>query len=304
MSSPANPIRSMTGFGDAEVEFEGGRIRVELRTVNHRYLNVQLRLPNGLERHQTTLERQIKGKLARGNASLSLTVDRSAALELVPPVEVDLERARGYLDGFARIRDELGAEGKVDLGLLAGFRDLFTTTDRDRTTLEVDPALLEQALDQALDKVVSMRVEEGHRLAQDLGDRLAVMERGVEAIALRAPERLLAERDRLRAAIAELLGDESKVDEDRIAREIAHLAERWDIHEELVRFRSHLQMFRDALLQGHPEGVGKRFGFISQELLRETNTLGSKANDAEIAEHVVAIKEEIERLREQIENVE
>jgi uncharacterized protein (TIGR00255 family) len=299
-----SPLRSMTGYGDAEADFDGGRIRVEVRTVNHRYLNVQLRMPTGLERHQVELERVVKAHLARGHVSVSLTVERGTPGELPPPVEVDLEKARGYLEGFRKIQDELGAEGTVDLSLLAGFRDLFQLSDRDRTAPEVDPAILREALEVALRKVVSMRVEEGVRLAEDLSSRLTMMEAELAAIAARAPERLVAERDRLRLAISELLDDAAEVDEERIAREIAYLAERWDIQEELVRFRSHLQMFRDALENGHPDGVGKRFGFISQELLRETNTLGSKANDAQIARSVVALKEEIERLREQIENVE
>jgi len=126
----------------------------------------------------------------------------------------------------------------------------------------------------------------------------------VTEIARRAPERLVSERDRLRLAIQALLEGETRVDEERLAREVAYLAERWDIHEEIVRFRSHLEMFRDTLVRGDPGGVGKRLGFIAQEFLREANTMGSKANDAEIASRVIVLKEEIDRLREQLENVE
>lgn len=130
------------------------------------------------------------------------------------------------------------------------------------------------------------------------------MEGELDRVGRRAPERLVAERDRLREAIRELVDPEASVDEERIAREVAHLAERWDIHEELVRFRSHLDMFRAAIREGESGGVGKRLSFIAQELLREANTIGSKANDSEIAHSVVGLKEEIERLREQVENVE
>lgn len=303
--TPITPLRSMTGFGDAEADLDGGRVRVEVRSVNHRYLNIQLRLPNGLERHQPLLERQVKDRVARGHVSISLTVERSVGDEAPLPVEVDLDRARGYLEGFRKIRDELGAEGPIALGLLSGMRDLFQAPERDRTPVEVDPEVLVSALNQALEKLVGMRVEEGERLAHDLTHRLQVMEEELEGISARAPDRLVEERNRLRAAIAVLLeGTGASVDDERIAREVAHMAERWDLHEELVRFRSHLRMFRDALEHGHPDGVGKRFGFISQELLRETNTIGSKANDAEIARRVVLLKEEIERLREQLENVE
>jgi uncharacterized protein (TIGR00255 family) len=130
------------------------------------------------------------------------------------------------------------------------------------------------------------------------------MEGEVVEIARRAPERLTSERDRLRLAVQALLEGEIRVDEERLAREVAHLAERWDIHEEIVRFRSHLTMFRDTLDRGEAGVVGKRLGFIAQELLREANTMGSKANDAEIAGRVIVLKEEIDRLREQLENVE
>jgi uncharacterized protein (TIGR00255 family) len=160
------------------------------------------------------------------------------------------------------------------------------------------------AVSEAASRATEMREAEGRRLAEDLEGRLEAMEGTVGQIAGRAPERLAAERDRLRAAIQELLGANLAVDEERLAREVAHMAERWDIHEEIVRFRAHLEMFRESIRTGDPGGIGKRLGFIAQEILREANTMGSKANDAQIAALVVALKEEIERLREQLENVE
>jgi uncharacterized protein (TIGR00255 family) len=149
-----------------------------------------------------------------------------------------------------------------------------------------------------------MREEEGVALAIDLSARLDAMEAQLGEVETLAPARLLAERDRLRAAIAKLLDGEVTVDEERIAREVAHLAERWDIHEEIVRFRSHVALFRETLRAGASDGVGKRLGFVAQELLREANTIGSKANDVEISRRVVALKEGIDRVREQLENVE
>jgi uncharacterized protein (TIGR00255 family) len=149
-----------------------------------------------------------------------------------------------------------------------------------------------------------MREKEGVALVTDLSARLAAMEVRLGEVEALAPARLVAERDRLRAAIAKLLGGDIAVDEERIAREVAHLAERWDIHEEIVRFRSHIALFRDTLSTGAGDGVGKRLGFVAQELLREANTMGSKANDVEISRRVVALKEEIDRVREQVENVE
>ncbi len=295
----------MTGFGASERDLPQGRLRVEIRTVNHRYLNLQVRMPHGLDRHQQEVERRLRGRFVRGNVSLSASLDRSAAAEGMPQVVVDLERARAYRDALATLQEELGIGGSPGVELLAGFRDIFQSPERDRPPpVEIDPEALGEVVDEAAAQALEMRRAEGARLKADLArglDRLAEELAAIEAL---APERLVRERDRLREAIGELLAGAGEVDEERIAREVAHMAERWDIHEEVVRFRSHLAMFRETLEAGNPEGVGKRFGFISQEILREANTMGSKANDAAIAARVVTLKEEIERLREQLENVE
>ncbi len=155
----------------------------------------------------------------------------------------------------------------------------------------------------AATEVVLLREAEGARLQRDLEERLQVIEESLVRVEEHAPERLVAERDRLRAAVAELVETHS-LDEDRLAREIAYLAEKWDLNEEVVRFRSHLELFSETLQADASEPVGKRLGFLIQEMNREANTIGSKANDAKIAQTAVALKEDVERLREQVENVE
>lgn len=295
----------MTGFGSAEADVPQGRLRVEIRTVNHRFMNVQVRTPAGFDRYQKGIEDRLRKHFVRGHISLSLSLDRSQGRGTTASVLVDLDRARAYREAFRSLQSELGLGGTVGIELLAGFRDIFQTPERDRSPeLEMDPEVLGQVVERAAAEAMEMRRSEGARLASDLSRGLDRMEAELEAVALRAPERLVQERNRLREAIRALLDGGVEVDEERIAREVAHLAERWDIHEEVVRFRSHLAMFRETLEMGSPEGVGKRFGFIAQELLRETNTIGSKANDTEIAARVVTLKEEIERFREQLENVE
>ncbi len=298
------PVRSMTGFGDAELDTAAGRLRAELRTVNHRYLNFQIRSPNGFDRHHPRMEAVLRKYFRRGHLSLALSVERSPDEVGGTTVEVDLERAKGYHDGLVALAESLGMEARIELETFTGFRDLFKVTEVDRELPEVDPDDAEAVVAQAAERALEMREAEGLRMAEDLTRGLDRMESVLHRIEAQAPIRLVRERDRLREAIAQLLEGDAPVDEDRIAREIAHLAERWDIHEEIVRFRSHLTLFRDTLRKGSDDGVGKRFGFISQEILREANTLGSKANDAEIAREVVTLKEEIERLREQLENVE
>jgi len=293
----------MTGFGEAEQDSDLGRVRVEMRTVNHRYLNVQIRVPNGMDRLQSILEARLRSRFSRGHLTLRVSLDSSVA-DGPDAVPVDVERARGYRNALRRLQEELGLGGSVDVGLIAAFREVFRAPDPDDAAADLDPELVLELTDQAADQVLEMREAEGARLARDLSERLDAMEAELETIEQRAPERLVEHRDRLRESIRELLDGQAPVDEERIAREIAHLAERWDIHEEVVRFRSHLAMFRDTLESGSPDGVGKRFGFIAQEILREVNTMGSKANDAQVAAHVVNLKGEVERLREQLENVE
>jgi uncharacterized protein (TIGR00255 family) len=198
------------------------------------------------------------------------------------------------------LKHALGIAGEVDLSLLSRFGDLIVPDDDASAGVEVDA--VEAVTDEAARAAVEMRRLEGERLAEDLEGRLVAVETAMATIAERAPARLVAERNRMRRVVAELLEGVS-LDEERIAREIALLAERWDISEELVRLRSHLALFRDTIA-GPPDPVGKRLGFLIQEMNREANTIGSKANDAPIDHQVIAIKDEIERLREQVENIE
>lgn len=292
----------MTGFGEAERTLPGGRLRVEIRTVNHRHLNLQLRTPDGFDRWHPALESTLRESFARGHVSVRVNLEPPEGDEASVPVNV--ARARAYRDALHHLQARLDLGGTVDVELVAGFRDVFQRETPDEAEPDVAKQDLLELVGEAAGRALAMREEEGGRLARDLAGRLDAMEREVEAIARRAPERLVAERDRLRGQIESLLDGDVPVDEERLAREVAYLAEKWDIHEEIVRFRSHVEMFRDTLETGGEEGVGKRFGFIAQEILRETNTMGSKANDAEIARRVVALKEEVERLREQLENVE
>lgn len=304
--TPTRTLRSMTGWGEGERATAAGRLRAEVRTVNHRFLNLQIRTPSGFERFQPVIERELRARFTRGNISLSLSLSRDELEEesAPPPVEVDLEKARAYRGALLRMGEELGLEPTLSIRDFLGFRDLFVVPERERTAPEVEEEEVAGVVAEGAEGALAMRVAEGSRLAEDLLGRLRIMEAEVHRIEGAAPGRLLRERDRLLEGVARLLPDGVPVDEDRVAREIAHMAERWDIHEEVVRFRSHLAMFRDTVREGGADGVGKRLGFIIQEILRETNTMGSKANDAEIARAVVVLKEEIERLREQLENLE
>lgn len=297
-------IRSMTGFGEAEQSTSAGLLRAELRSVNHRYLNVNIRIPSSLGRFENDVREWLRGPFSRGHVNCTLRFEVGEGdLASVPAMKVDEERVANYLALFSELQERFGVPGTADIALLARYNDIFTRTDPAEELADFPPEPVRDVVLAAAEQALRMREEEGLRLHDDLAARLAALSTALAAVEAHAPERLELERSRLRDAVAELLGDRP-LDEARIAQEIVILAERWDLNEELVRFRSHIELFTDLLDSRVEEPVGKRLSFLVQEMHREANTIGSKANSAEIAHQVVEMKDEIERLREQVENVE
>ena len=293
----------MTGFGQAEEVTGAGVIRVEIKTVNHRFFNASLRTPTGFDRFEADIQAWLRPFLSRGHVTYVLSVDRDSAEANDALPELDLERAKRYAELLETLRRELGIEAPVKLSHVTRFGEIFRAPERGNASEHVDAEVIRRLSQAAAGEVVTLREAEGARLQRDLEEHLQAIEETLVLIEARSPKRLIAERGRLRVAVAELTEGHS-VDEDRLAREIAYLAEKWDINEELVRFRSHGELFHETLQADSSEPVGKRLGFLIQEMNREANTIGSKANDAEIAQAAVVLKEEVERLREQVENVE
>lgn len=296
-------IRSMTGFGEAERDTPAGRIRAEIRTVNHRYFSANLRLAPAFERFEPQIRDALRGHFPRGHVNFSLRFAGAGQGDAPAALVVDAERARAYLAALRDLKQQLDLPGEVDIALMSRFSDLLRPADAVGGGEAVSLGDLKAVTDEAARLAIAMRVEEGRKLQVDLEERIDAMEAALNAIVERAPARLVTERDRMRRVVAELAG-EVGVDEERLAREVAWLAERLDVSEEVVRLRSHIELFRKTLTAEDEEPVGKRLGFVVQEMHRETNTIGSKANDAEIEHRVIAIKEELERLREQLENIE
>jgi len=294
-------IRSMTGFGEAERETEAGTLRVEIRTVNHRHLSVNFRTPTSLARWEPQMRDWLRAHLARGHANVAIRLEPATAAAAAG-LRLDEERVAAYLALFGELRTRFGVTGEPSLAELLRFSDVIVRDD-EGGRVEVPQEELQAVVEGAARAVADMREDEGRRLQADLEGRLSAIDAALEVIAELAPQRLAGERDRLRAAIAEL-SQGVGVSEERLAQEVAYLAERWDVNEELVRFRSHNELFRELMAAEPEEPVGKRLSFLVQEMHREANTIGSKANHAAIAHRVVAIKEEVERLREQVENVE
>lgn len=287
----------MTGFGVADGVVSGGRLHIEIRTVNHRHFNVQLKLPAALQAVEVQVREHLRGRIHRGHV---LAAGRW--LEEPPRdalVQVDVDRARHIVTALNDLKESLGLQGDVDLAFIARQPEVITISSAPETAGTWDE--LRPVLDTALDGVVSTREREGATLATEVSERLAGIGARLEIVVDRAPTRVESERDRLRGAVADLL-DGRSVDEDRIAHEIAIIADRLDITEEVVRLRTHLTAAKDAIASDGP--IGKQLGFLAQEMLREINTMGAKANDAVITQAVIAMKGELEKFREQIENLE
>ncbi len=289
---------SMTGFGAAEGSVAGGRLRVEIRTVNHRHFNLAPKLPSDLSALEPELRERLRKEFDRGHVSVQLRWAEYPA-RAAGGIGVDFERARLVAARLRELQSVLGLAGDVTVELVARQPEVLTSTaDGD---VEVPWADVEPIVGQAAAECRVMRGREGEALATELRQRVAAMDELVARIAALAPVRLIRERDRLRAAVAELL-DGRQVEEGRLAQEIAFQADRLDITEELVRFRAHVAAVREAL--GGERPAGKQLGFLAQELGREVNTIGSKGNDAGITQHVIALKGELEKFREQLENLE
>ncbi len=287
----------MTGFGAAEGAVGGGRIRLEIRTVNHRHFNLATKLPAELAVLEGELRERLRREFDRGHVAVQARWTEYPAA--TSGFAVDMERARLVTARLRELQSALGLAGDVTVELVARQADVITSAGSEGS--EVPWSELEPIVARAAADCRAMRAREGEVLVTELRHRLDLMTGSAKRIADRAPERLVRERDRLRAAVAELL-DGMPTDESRLAQEIAFQADRLDITEELVRFRAHIGAAREAL--GGERPAGKQLGFLAQELGREVNTMGAKANDAEIAHEVVAMKGELEKFREQLENLE
>ena len=287
---------SMTGFGAAEAVVGGRTLRIEVRSVNHRFFNFSARLPGDLAPFESEARDQVRKTLERGHVTLSLRWLDDGVGE-----DTDWATLQAAADSLRAMRDRLGLEGEITLDLLLRHSDLAGTRRELTGAAPADWAAIVPLIQQAVDACRAARDREGAILTQALLQQIGALEAGAGRVALRAPDRIRHEMTRLRAHLAQLLEGHA-LPEERIAQEIALVADRFDISEELVRLAAHCEAVRGALAGTAP--VGKQLGFLAQELGREVNTIGSKANDATIAHEVVAMKGELEKFREQLENLE
>ena len=291
-------IRSMTGFGAADGVVGGARVSIELRSVNHRFFNPSIKLPSQLAHWETEVREAVRQRVSRGHVTVTARVERAEGSRAFIDETVFAERAAALL----ALQQRHGLGGTVDVATVLRMPDVVrSVTAEDDASGTVDELIA--IVSEATGALLAAREAEGHRLAGIVRARIALLQATIDRIAARAPERVVAHRDRLRENVRVLLEGHA-LDEQRIAQEVAVLAERLDVGEEIDRFRMHLTAFLDTLGDAGSGGVGKRLGFLLQELLREANTVGSKGSDAPMQADVVALKEELERIREQVENLE
>ena len=292
-------LNSMTGFGRGEHVTPSGRYLCELQSVNHRYLEVRSRLPRRLAGLDLLIQRAVQGRFARGRIDVTVTEE----LPDGEPKRLRLNRtlAIEYLSAFKALQAELGLPGEVTLEFLCSQRDLFEVEGDEAGSPEADWPEIQTALERAMEGVAEMRRDEGRALKAALLGHLDQVEAILAGIIARAPEVVRSYKNRLEIRLQRLLEGKT-VDPGRLEQEVALLADRSDIAEEVARLTSHLGQFRESIGQQGPHG--RRSEFLLQEMQREANTIGAKANDAKISQDVIALKSTLEQLREQVQNVE
>ena len=291
-------VLSMTGYGRAEQERGGRDITVEIKSVNSRYFEYTSRMPRSFAFLDDKLKKLVNGTISRGKTELALTVVNVGAPEA--SISVNLDLAKGYLDAIGEMSSALGVENDVTAGTLTRFSDIFTTrkAETDEEQLWADVKAVAEA---AVENFVAMRAAEGEKLRADILSRLVYLEQAVGEIEQTSAERVQKYTEKLYAKLKALLED-TNIDEARILTEAAIFADKTAVEEEPVRLRSHIRQYRDILEKNEP--VGRKLDFLTQELNRETNTIGSKAQELAITRMVVDMKAEIEKIREQIQNIE
>jgi len=293
-------IKSMTAFGRGEVETEGQKWVVELRTLNHRFLELSLNLPKRLWSLEDRVRKLIRSHISRGRVEMQLLWeslgDRGLTLRLDQGL---LDEARLILQSLMRAAD---LQEPLRLEHFLRFADVIVARERESQDLEEIWELVSQVVSQALEALEAMRLKEGAALAADLGEHLETVRRELARLQAQAPLLPQLWREKVAARLAELFPEGAPLDEARLAQEVAFLADRRDVAEELARLGSHVDQFADTLTGDGP--VGRKQEFLLQEMLREANTIASKAQDLVIIQAVLEIKGALERLREQVQNIE
>jgi uncharacterized protein (TIGR00255 family) len=291
-------LKSMTGYGKSESVTDSGKLSVEIRSVNHRYGEISVKLPRQFMPLEGEIKKRVSNRFKRGKIDVFINFEQPSGV--AAPLQVNLAMAKAYHEAFLALNHHLGIYEPVPASIIIAQKDVLISQESSPDMEAVSEALFSTLAD-AMESFGDMRSSEGEALFTEIAGRIAIINELVETVAERTPAAVAANVERLKERIMKLLAD-VQLDEMRFAQEAALIADRMEITEELVRLRSHFKQF-DSLLNLE-EPVGRKLDFLLQEMNREVNTIGSKANDAEIAAMVVELKSELEKVREQIQNIE
>jgi uncharacterized protein (TIGR00255 family) len=292
-------IRSMTGYGRAEESGADARISCEVRSLNNRYLDVQIKAPRSLLSLESRIKKAVQERFSRGRFDISIS--RSSEQDAAEQIVINEALAMQYIRALRSLKEQQGLAGDVDVSTVAGFPDIVTRVEKQESLDELW-TVVSRCLGRSLDELDRMRGEEGGALAQDMLSRIKAIEQMADVVRTAAPDAVESARKRMTESLARLLAEPPEP--ARLAQEIALLAERTDITEELTRLGIHLRRFREMLAVAPQDGVGRKLDFLIQELGREANTIASKSLNADISHTVVNIKAELEKIREQAQNIE
>jgi len=291
-------MKSMTGFAKSENNEHGINAIVEIKSVNGRYLEPSIKLPRTLSSKEIEVRDMLRKALNRGSVFVNVQVEYAEGEAKIPSINID--KARAIHGMLQNLQKELQSDDSVNLNQVLTFSQHFIESDKDDIA-ELQWTVVREALKQALKSLDTVKTQEGNELSADMLMRINTIEQSLVYVEERSKTRIPEERERLRQKLALLL-DNEEIEEHRMNQEIIILADKLDVSEESVRLRSHIKYFRELLNDSEP--IGRKLNFLTQELNREINTIGSKANDADIARIVVVMKEELERIREQAQNIE
>lgn len=289
----------MTGFGRGEASENGITATVEIKSLNSRYLDLSIRLPQRLQDKELEVKELVQKTINRGKLNITVYLSESETGE--PSIRIDEKKIKGYSKILNNLRETAGISDPISIKDITQFGDVFINEEEDEEVLEQKWKVAEKALSEAVESLLKMRTQEGNQLKKDLVDRIEFIEDNLEIITKETAGRAEEARDKLLERIHNLI-EEDKIDPERLELEVAILVDKMDVTEEIVRLRSHLKFFIEAVEQ--PDPAGRRLNFLTQEINRELNTIGSKANNSDIAQYVVKCKEALEQIREQVQNVE
>lgn len=292
-------IKSMTGFGRGEYTDSSYHLKIEIKTVNHRYNDISVKMPRHMNYLEESIKKIVKNNISRGKIDVYLNLEYIDGAPV--DIKVDMNLAKSYKEALDKINHELGLEGNIRINNILSLSDVIKT-ERKEIDEESIWIVVKNSLDMAIEDIMGMKIREGQELELDMISHLKEIEDRLERVEKRSPLVVIEYKDKLKSRISDLLDSNINIDEEKLSHEVAYFADKSNINEEIIRLASHISQFRNILKE--EDTVGRKLDFLIQEMNREINTIGSKANDIEISSAVVDIKSEIEKIREQVQNVE